>query len=167
MQLGSADYILKPIDYEELNQILTQVVERRNKKPELEQIPEQIIHDLVKKEAQEKQDDVIHQAKHYILKHIQENIYVEEIADEVHLNAQYLMRLFRKETGFSILEYITEERIKLAKELLIQTDYPINRVADNVGYGNYSYFTKIFKKNVGQAPAAFRSERKNNIEEYK
>ena len=161
------DYILKPIDYEELNQILTQVVERRNKKPELEQIPEQIIHDLVKKEAQEKQDDVIHQAKHYILKHIQENIYVEEIADEVHLNAQYLMRLFRKETGFSILEYITEERIKLAKELLIQTDYPINRVADNVGYGNYSYFTKIFKKNVGQAPAAFRSERKNNIEEYK
>lgn len=167
LQLGSADYILKPIDYEELNQILTQVVERRNKKPELEQIPEQIIHDLVKKEAQEKQDDVIHQAKHYILKHIQENIYVEEIADEVHLNAQYLMRLFRKETGFSILEYITEERIKLAKELLIQTDYPINRVADNVGYGNYSYFTKIFKKNVGQAPAAFRSERKNNIEEYK
>ena len=118
-------------------------------------------------EAQEKQDDVIHQAKHYILKHIQENIYVEEIADEVHLNAQYLMRLFRKETGFSILEYITEERIKLAKQLLIQTDYPINRVADNVGYGNYSYFTKIFKKNVGQAPAAFRSERKNNIEEYK
>ena len=167
LQLGSADYILKPIDYEELNQILTQVVERRNKKPELEQIPEQIIHDLVKKEAQEKQDDVIHQAKHYILKHIQENIYVEEIADEVHLNAQYLMRLFRKETGFSILEYITEERIKLAKELLIQTDYPINRVADNVGYGNYSYFTKIFKKNVGQAPAAFRSERKNNMEEYK
>ena len=55
LQLGSADYILKPIDYEELNQILTQVVERRNKKPELEQIPEQIIHDLVKKEAQEKQ----------------------------------------------------------------------------------------------------------------
>lgn len=162
LQLGSADYLLKPIDYEELEKILLQVVERLKKEPELVKIPEQIIHDIASKEAQEKQDDMIHQAKRYILMHIQENIYVEEIAAQVHLNAQYLMRLFRKETGLSILEYITEERIKLAKALLIETDYPINRVADNVGYGNYSYFTKIFKKNVGQTPVAFRSSQKEN-----
>lgn len=160
LQLGSADYILKPIDYSELDTVLLQLVERLQKEPELEQIPEQIIRKLASQEAQEKQDDVIHKAKRYILEHIQENIYVEEIAEEVHLNAQYLMRLFRKKTELSILEYITDERIKLAKEFLIQTGYPINRVADNVGYGNYSYFTKIFKKNVGKTPAEFRSEYK-------
>ena len=71
-----------------------------------------------------------------------------------------------KLSGYS-MNSVDETELQTAKELLIQTDYPINRVADNVGYGNYSYFTKIFKKNVGQAPAAFRSERKNNIEEYK
>ncbi|SCP98680.1 Helix-turn-helix domain-containing protein [Anaerobium acetethylicum] len=160
LQLGTADYILKPIDYEELDQILTQLIERLNKQPELEEIPETIIRTLAEKESKEKQDNVVHQAKRYILQHIQENIYIEEIADQVHLNAQYLMRLFKKETGLSILEYITDERLKLAKELLAKTDYPINKVADSVGYGNYSYFTKIFKKNTGMTPAAYRQNQK-------
>lgn len=160
LQLGSADYILKPINYKELDTIIEQLVERLQKEPSLEEIPNSIIRGIAEQESKEKQDDVIHLAKKYILQHIQENIYIEEVAKEVHLNAQYMMRLFRKETGLSVLEYITEERIKLAKELLVKTDYPINRVADNVGYANYSYFTKIFKRNVGLTPAAYRQEQK-------
>ena len=56
---------------------------------------------LVAEEAQMKQDDCVHEAKRFILEHIQETIYVEEIAEQVHLNAQYLMRLFKKETGMA------------------------------------------------------------------
>ena len=86
------------------------------------------------------------------------NIYVEEIAKEVHLNAQYLMRLFKKETDISILEFITTERIKLAEQLLEKTDFPVNKVADSVGYGNYSYFTKIFKRYTKLSPKAYRQQ---------
>lgn len=156
MRLGSADYVLKPIDYEELDGILTNLVERINRNKEEVEIPENIRMDIAKQEAEEPHNASIHSAKHFILEHIQDNICIDDIADEVHLNAQYLMRLFKKEMGVSILEYITDERIKLAKELLIRTDYPINQVADSVGYANYSYFTKIFRRSVGMSPKQYR-----------
>lgn len=156
LKLGSADYLLKPIDYGELDEILGQLVERLNRERATEAIPADILMRLAGEEAKKKQDDVVHQAKRYILEHIQEDIYVEEIAKQVHLNAQYLMRVFKKETEMSILEFITAERIGLAKELLANTDYSINKVADCVGYGNYSYFTKVFKRYVNVSPKTYR-----------
>ncbi len=161
LKLGSADYILKPIDYEELGEILGQLVERLKRERATEAIPADILKRLAGEEARKKQDDVVHQVKRYILEHIQEDIYVEEIAQQVHLNAQYLMRVFKKEEDISILEFITTERIRLAKELLAGTDYPINKVSDCVGYGNYSYFTKVFKRFTGQSPKAYRQENRS------
>lgn len=158
LRLGSADYILKPIDYTELDGILTELVKRLGERRDIDRILEEIVGKLVAEEAQMKQDDCVHEAKRFILEHIQETIYVEEIAEQVHLNAQYLMRLFKKETGMSILEFITNERMKLAKELLVKTDFAINRVADCVGYGNYSYFTRIFKRCTQVSPKVYRQQ---------
>lgn len=159
MQLGSVDYLLKPIDYEELDEVLTQLVIRLEKKTQHETIPERIVLKIAQKEAALKQHSSVHAAKKYILEHIQENICIEDISKAVHINPQYLMRLFKKEVGMSILEFITEERIILAQELLATTDIPINRVADSVGYGNYSYFTKIFKRKTGLTPKEYREQR--------
>lgn len=156
MQLGSADYILKPIDYEELDAILLKLVERVRRQRRAEAIPAEIMKKVSGKEEGRSRDDVVGTVKRYVREHIQEDIYIADIAKQVYLNEQYLMRLFKKTTGVSILEFITEERLWLAKELLVNTDYPINRVADTVGYGNYSYFTKIFKRNTGMTPQAFR-----------
>ncbi len=158
MLLGSVDYILKPIDYDELDGILQKLVERLLKEKEKEEIPGDIVIRLASEESQENHNKSIHDAKRFILEHIQDDICVDDIADTVHLNSSYLMRLFKKETGFSILEYITNERIRLAKEILLDTDYPVTRVAELVGYPNYSYFTKIFKKSVGVGPKNFRNE---------
>lgn len=156
LKLGSADYILKPIDYQELDEIILQLVERLKRQRKTEQIPEDIVRRLVEEEGKQKRDDTIQEVKRFILEHIQETIYVEEIARHVHLNEQYLMRIFKKETGMSLLEFVTIERIKLAKELLEKTNYPINKVADCVGYGNYSYFTKIFKRYENMSPKEYR-----------
>ena len=156
MRLGSADYILKPIDYEELDRVLTALVERISRVRNQAAIPDSIRMDMAEREAGEPHNAMIHAAKEYILRHIQDDICIDDIAEEVHLNAQYLMRLFKKEMGLSILEYITDERIKLAKELLVRTDYPINQVADSVGYGNYSYFTKVFRRACGESPKQYR-----------
>ncbi len=158
MRLGSADYVLKPIDYDELNEILTKLVERLRRSEDAVEIPENIRMDIARQESAESHNSLIQEAKRFILSHIQENICVNDIAEEVHLNAQYLMRLFKKEMGVSILEYITDERIKLAKEILLRTDYPINQVADSVGYGNYSYFTKIFRRAEGMSPRQYRQQ---------
>jgi AraC-like DNA-binding protein len=54
------------------------------------------------------------------------------------------------------LEYITQERLRMARELLRQTDYPVSRVAGSVVYNNLSYFTKIFKRETGMTPQEYR-----------
>lgn len=156
MQLGSADYILKPIDYEELDAVLTQLAERVRRRPPrpAPQPP------APPREGGRR--DVIDTVKDYVRDHIGEDIYIADIAGQVYLNEQYLMRTFKKATGMSILEYITEQRLKLARELLTATDMPIWQVADGVGYGNYSYFTKIFKRETGLAPQAYRQTHDGN-----
>lgn len=164
MQLGSADYVLKPIDYEELDGVLSQLVERVRRQRRIESIPPEIMQKASGEEGEKTKDDVIGTVKRYVREHIQEDIYIADIAKQVYLNEQYLMRTFKKTTGLSILEFITNERLWLAKELLINTNYPINRVADMVGYGNYSYFTKIFKRNVGKTPQAFRQAAEQDVQ---
>ncbi|WP_099467213.1 response regulator transcription factor [Konateibacter massiliensis] len=163
LRLGSADYLLKPVDYAELNEIITQLVERLKNKTEVEKLPGELVLKIAKEEADKSHDNAVHAAKRYILEHIQETIYVEDIANVVFLNSQYLMRIFKKETGLSILEFITEERVRLAKELLVNTDFPINKVADSVGFNHYSYFTKIFKRSTGVAPAVYRQNHKESV----
>lgn len=158
LQLGSADYILKPIDYDELDRILSKLMERVRHQHRLEAIPPEILQNAAKDRDKPEADSVIASVKRYIREHIQENIYVADIASHVFLNEQYLMRIFKKTTGVSILEFITNERLWLAQELLTNTEYPIKQVADSVGYGNYSYFTKIFKRSTGLTPQAYRRE---------
>ena len=92
----------------------------------------------------------------YIHRHLHEQISISGLAEQVYLNEQYLARLFKKSVGLSILEYVTRERLKLARELLRSTDYPINRVADSVGYDNYSYFARLFKRETGMTPQEYR-----------
>ena len=164
LKLGSADYILKPIDYEELDEVLCELVKRLDKATEntekIEKIPDEIMQKLISQNVHTEQDQMIRDAKQFILEHIQETIYVEAIANQVHLNEQYLMRLFKKETGMTILEYITNERVTMAAELLVETNFPIVTVADSVGYGTYSYFTKIFKRYMGDNPKTYRQKHK-------
>lgn len=156
LRLGSADYLLKPIDYEELDNVLVKLVKRLQATKVIRQAPQEIVRHMVEEELQKSYCSPVDGARKYILIHIQESMSIDDIAQEVHLNPQYLMRLFKKETGYSILEYITDERIRMAKELLLKTEYPVNQVADTVGYANYSYFTKIFRRSVGVSPKKFR-----------
>lgn len=166
MQLGSADYILKPIDYEELDEVLSQLVERIRHHRRTEAIPPEVMRKMADVWSEREKEDIVDTVESYIREHIHEDIYIADIAKRVCLNEQYLMRTFKKNTGISILEFITNERVWLAKELLVSTNYPINKIANSVGYGNYSYFTKLFKRNTGLTPQAYRQahgrEAKNN-----
>lgn len=154
LQLGSADYLLKPIDYEELDAVLSQLI-KRLQRPAVTREP---VHTVADTDTGSDKADVVEIVKNYIRGHIREDIYIADIAKQVFLNEQYLMRTFKKATGLSILEFITSERLRLAQEMLVDTDWPINRVADMVGYGNYSYFTRLFKRNTGKTPQVYRQE---------
>lgn len=83
------------------------------------------------------------------LKNYANDISRSDFADIVYLNPDHIARIFRKETGISPGAYIIKKRIEVAKNLLENTGFPINSAADKAGYGNYSYFTKLFKKETG------------------
>jgi len=153
------DYLLKPIDYEELDGILTQFVEEiqaRNNKERIERIAEKTALD--KGHVLQTSEERVTVAKQYIEEHLNEKIYVEELADLIHINEQHFMRIFKKETGQSVTEYITERRILLASDLLKTSDYSINFISDCIGCENYSYFSKLFKRYTGFTPKEYRQQ---------
>jgi YesN/AraC family two-component response regulator len=167
MQLGSLDYILKPIDYDELNVVMKKVALEIKKNKKLEKLSsyskvwvdeESFDDDTKEKNTSE---SVVSQVKEFIKNNLGEELTVEKLAEVVFLNPQYLMRLFKKETGKSILEYITEKKIALAKELLVKSEMSTSRISDKLGYSNYSYFIKIFRREVGKTPKEYRDEHKD------
>ena len=155
LQLGSADYVLKPIDYGELDGILRALLQRLREK-QTAAIPAPVLEQLRQENEENAGEAAVRFVIDYIHKHLGEDIVVADFPELVHLNDRYLSRSFRKTTGLSMLEYITQERLRVARELLRQTEYPVSRVAGSVGYNNLSYFTKIFKRETGMTPQEYR-----------
>ena len=97
--------------------------------------------------------------KAYIREHIDE-VSRGQLAEYFYLSPSYLSRLFHRETGESLIDYIQKERIALAKELLSHREYSISDIATRTGYTNFSHFSKQFRKFVGCTPNEFRKQQK-------
>ncbi|RKP48727.1 response regulator [Cohnella endophytica] len=93
---------------------------------------------------------------------IQDNLHTEltrdDIAHSIYRNPAYLSRMFRKETGFSLSDYIAQLRIDRAKRYLVETNDKVSNIAEDVGYVHFSYFAKLFKKMTGLSPQEYRKK---------
>lgn len=158
IQLKCDDYILKPINYDEFSMVLSRLAERVELGDQKSFDPQQTIDiDEDDESFIDKSDrDVELEVKKYVKLHMLENISVTDIAEVMHFNPRYLMRAFKKKTEMSIVEYITKVRIDKAKELLKETKLPVKEIASMVGYADYAYFTRVFKKEVGTSPNQYR-----------
>jgi len=106
----------------------------------------------------EQSPNVVDKAKAYILERLEEDISREDIAAHVFLNPDYLTRIFKKETGQSISDYLLQQRLSLAANLLTNTDMPISTIASRIGYSNFSHFSRIFKKYMALGPLEYRQK---------
>lgn len=93
----------------------------------------------------------------FIHANLAEELSRDDIANNVYLNSDYLSRLFKKETGMSLTDFITNERMKAAQEMLLSQEIPTYSVAERVGYSSYSYFSKIFRKYFNMTPNEYRA----------
>lgn len=107
----------------------------------------------------EQPNSVVEEIKHHIRTHCGDELSRTSLAEIVYLNPDYLARLFKKETGISLGNYIIQARIKVAKHLLETTQLSVNTIASKTGYTNYSYFTKLFKQEIGFTPNEYRKNR--------
>lgn len=92
----------------------------------------------------------------FIAAHLAEELSLESIAEAVNANPSYLSRVFKREQGETLTEYITKARIEKAKTLLQMPDSLIYHVADAVGFRDAAYFSTLFKKYVGVSPKGYK-----------
>ena len=102
---------------------------------------------------------LIHQANEFIEQHYADpDLSLNEMAALVNLSASHFSVVFSQETGHTFKEYLTDIRIRKAKELLRMTGLRSADIADRVGYNDPHYFSSVFKKHTGLSPSEFRSQ---------
>ena len=99
----------------------------------------------------------ITQLLQYVEDHFREEISREQLSEMFYFDPDYITKIFKKETGMSFKNYVIEKRLSLAKDLLRNTDYSVSDISMRVGYDNYSYFTRLFKKSYGLTPVDYRN----------
>lgn len=157
--LSCQQYLTKPATPEELDKAITSAVSEVLKRSSDQNI-RKFGEEYMKRLAGGSEDEVgaVEQVHAYIIDHIEEELSVEELARRVYLSQNHLARIFKKKYGKTIVEYITQYRLGLAEELLKNTNLTVTTVSAKIGYPNYAYFTKLFKKYTGYTPSAYRNK---------
>ncbi len=147
LRLQITDYILKPVNYEEfgtcIDNLKISLFEQRIATAE---------------EPKEQEERVITGITRYLQEHLAEEVSLSVLAEEFHLNPQYISQLFKNEIGVGFLAYLTNIRMEKAKKLLLSTSFSVAEIAEQAGYGDYRVFTKAFKKTEGITPSQYRRE---------
>ena len=109
-------------------------------------------------EPEKQEERAITGITRYLQEHLAEEISLSVLAEQFHLNPQYISQLFKSEIGVNFLAYLTNIRMEKAKKLLLTTSASIAEVAERSGYGDYRVFTKVFKKSEGITPSQYRRD---------
>lgn len=96
------------------------------------------------------------QCRDYVYGHYREKIYLDDIADTLGISASHLSRLFKKETGKALQDFINDVRVEKAANLLIYSDEALPRIAEYVNFPSQSYFGKVFKQRMQMTPKQYR-----------
>lgn len=154
--LQVADYLLKPVNFEELALCLVKISDQQLADDkahfDLNALQEMPGHETGGLKTIEK-----------MLAFIDESISdpelsLKKLSNEFHMNPYYISSYFKNKTETNFLDYISQRRIQLAKNMLDQTDLTISAISERVGISDYRNFSKLFKKYVGMQPSQYRSK---------
>ncbi|OXM82568.1 response regulator [Paenibacillus rigui] len=121
----------------------------------------ELLNDLLRlsqylKAPHSKSRNVIHEIVRYLKLHYTQDISLQELSDMFHLNRDYISRKFKQEFHETIIDYVIRLRMEKAKVLLMNPHLKIVQVAEMVGYEDEKYFSRVFKKCMGQSPNHYR-----------
>ena len=102
----------------------------------------------------------VHTAIEYMKKNLSDNnLTIDQIAEAAYLSSSRLSVLFRKETGQTVNDYLTDLRISHAIHLLENSNYKIYEIAEKTGYKSSQYFSQVFNQRTGRRPLSFRQKK--------
>ncbi len=99
---------------------------------------------------------ILETAKAYIEKHLNQDISIEELCKELNVGRTKIYEIFKAELKMGISKYILRRRIHKAKMLLKTTDLSISEIAHSIGFADYNYFSRVYKKTYGKSPKYYR-----------
>ncbi|MCI7098239.1 MAG: helix-turn-helix domain-containing protein [Lachnospiraceae bacterium] len=147
LRMQITDYILKPVNYEEFGTCIDNL--------KISLFKQRV---TTAEEPKEQEERAIIGITRYVQEHLAEEVSLSVLAEEFHLNPQYISQLFKNEIGVGFLAYLTNIRMEKAKKLLLSTSLSVAEVAEQSGYGDYRVFTKSFKKTEGITPSQYRRD---------
>lgn len=107
-------------------------------------------------------DELVKNAKRIVNQQMNDaDLTMSSIAENLHVSTSHLSRTFRKKTGLTCIEYLSNIRIIEAERLLVSTEMKVQDISYLVGYSNVYYFSSQFKKIVGTSPSEYRKNVKN------
>lgn len=117
------------------------------------------INKNIDKERNANNQNLVSNAKQYIIENFQNpELSVDIVCNHLHLSEAYFSTMFKKETGTSYINYLTQLRMNKALELLNKTDNKMHIIAIEVGYQSANYFSYVFKKYYGVSPSKYKSD---------
>lgn len=153
VKLGACDYILKPINQEEV----VQAVKRAMGQSQAQQQLKDMVSQLPRNASGEKSHALMEKVqKHLQCNYMMYDISLDSISEMLNMNASYFSSLFKRSLGVNFVDYLTELRINAAKELLLDPLRSAAEIAEMVGYESPNYFARTFKKHTGMTPTEYR-----------
>ncbi|MDO5423336.1 MAG: response regulator [Eubacteriales bacterium] len=161
ISLGCQDYILIPAKYEKIGEAIAKVAERIRRQREearYQEYGKYMLKEKLRQEEKEKvePEKVAEEVSAVIMKNLANvELSVDRLAEQFHFHPVYLNRIFKKEKGVSVSQFIINERMKMAALMLESGQYGASEVAEKVGYSHYTNFYNMFKKYHGCSPASY------------
>jgi len=158
VKLGATDYILKPVDREDVQRAVKRAISQVEAERQLKAVRPDV-GTLEDCEATDKTALMMAKVKKY-LEHSYMNydLSLDSVSSLLNINPSYLSCIFKRCTGVNFLDYITNLRIGAAKDYLHDPFKSASEIAAMVGYDSSSYFTRAFKKNTGLTPTEYRKQ---------
>jgi YesN/AraC family two-component response regulator len=148
IQYGVVDYILKPVDLDELHSALLKALSGLQDCGEIDEA----LYDKVSNTKR-----IIDIARSHIIENLSSpDLDLHSVAEIVHLSPNYLSRLFKNTTGELFSDFVTRQRIEIAMGALQKTNRKISQISMESGFSDTKYFFKVFKKYTGLTPNEYR-----------
>lgn len=153
LKLGALDYISKPLEEKELEEVL-----RKADKILKTQEREGMFQKLCKlyENQVSQQDSLLTSVCDYLEENLNQNVTMEEVAEELNLNKDYLGKQIKGRTGQSFRTIYNQLKMEYAKEMLKKGNLKVYEISEKLGYTSADYFTLLFKKIVGMPPAEYK-----------
>ena len=100
----------------------------------------------------------------YLRKHCSEQISVADMAERMHMSQSNLYPLFKKHTGFTPIGYLNDYRLAAASALLLSSDKTLDQIAEETGFYDVSYFSRLFLKKYKMPPGRYRRQMRKNTD---